>query len=897
MKLRFSLHFRTEYGQIPFVCGSVPELGGNDPDHALPMTFHPDFTWTLECDIERKPEEVLSYRYFIRNSDGSCMPEAGAPRRITLAPCFRLADFHDQWQGHSEEAPFLTAPFASIFYPQPVPSHKHTAHPPCEIRIRATVPLVGRDEEILICGEPACLGNWDTERARPMQPCGGSRWEICLPAEECPHSFRYKFLLRRPGAGTCWENGEDRTLVRPELPQGTLFTVEHAATGLPLGKPRFAGTAIPVFSLRSESGFGIGDFTDLKKMADWAVLTGQQVLQLLPVNDTTSTGTWTDSYPYSAISVMALHPIYLNPDAVGPLGNSRAAAGLARRRRLLNALPEIDYEAVLALKNEYIRLLFRQYAADTFADPGFQAFYRDNKSWLLPYAAFCTLREKYGTADFSRWESDAVYTPGIAERLNASGTSTRESLSVHFFVQYHLHRQLKDAVSYAHSKGIVLKGDIPIGITPHSVEAWTEPGYFHMDAQAGAPPDDFAVNGQNWGFPTYDWEAMARDRFGWWKRRFSRMAEYFDLYRIDHVLGFFRIWEIPRCETRGLMGHFSPALPFSADEIRSYGFDFRPGEHDRPCIRYPMLQERFGDTCERVMQEFLDSPAYEVFTLKPEFSTQRAIEEHFRNAQTPEDRNLMEGLVSLVSERLFLEDPHIPGRYHPRISAQNTYAYRCLDAGQQASYNRLYDDFFYRRHNDFWDRQARRKLPELIAATGMMACAEDLGMIPDCVPRVLRDLQIATLEIQRMPKDPALAFAVPARYPYLSVCTTGTHDTSTLREWWEEDRGKTEAYYRNILGEQDEAPRFCEPWICERIVRDHLESPAMLVILPWQDWMATDGRLRLENPARERINVPSNPRHYWRYRMHLALEYLLEQEEFNGKLKQTVTNCILHKNR
>ena len=387
-------------------------------------------------------------------------------------------------------------------------------------------------------------------------------------------------------------------------------------------------------------------------------------------------------------------------------------------------------------------------------------------------------------------------------------------MDYHCFVQYHLDKQLKEVCAYAHAKGVVFKGDLPIGISRTSVDAWCHPDLFNMDSQCGAPPDAFAVDGQNWGFPTYNWDKMAEDDYAWWKSRLGKMAEYFDAFRIDHILGFFRIWEIPVPEKSGLMGHFSPALPYTADEIRAKGLPF---------------------------------------------------------------------------EGIFLEDPHRKGYWHPRISAQFTEAYAKLNDWQKQVYNDLYNDFFYRRHNDFWKRQAMRKLPELLGATGMLACGEDLGMIPACVPEVMDAQKILSLEIQRMPKDPSQTFAIPSQYPYMSVCTTSTHDMSPLRAWWEEeDRTLIQRYYNEVLGREGEAPKECAPEICEQIIAQHLASPAMFTILPLQDWLGMSAELRYKDPSEERINVPAICPYYWRYRMHLTLEDLLSHTDFTAKVKAMV---------
>ena len=588
-----------------------------------------------------------------------------------------------------------------------------------------------------------------------------------------------------------------------------------------------AGTAVPVFSLRTEHSFGVGEFSDLKLLVDWAVKTGQKVIQLLPVNDTTMTWSRADSYPYNANSSFALHPQFIHLPSAGVPEDEE----YIKLREELDALPELDYERVNREKHRFLRKAFARTGRSVMSTAAYKDFYRKNESWLLPYAVFCVLRDEYGTADFSCWKSckdgesgHKDYSAYDAAESVRYAAAHKEDTGYWCFVQYHLHIQLLEARDYAHSKGVIFKGDLPIGVSRTSVDAWVDTGLFNMDSCAGAPPDAFSADGQNWGFPTYNWDEMSKDDYAWWKARLGRMAQYFDAFRIDHILGFFRIWEIPADASSGLMGHFSPALPYSSAEIAAKGFD----------ICRCAGRKRGGNV-------------------------------------------------------LFIPDPRRRGYWHPCISAKSTPVYAALDAERRSVFDSLYEDFFYSRHNRFWKESAMRKLPALLSATGMLACGEDLGMIPACVPEIMSEYQILTLEVQRMPKKIGERFASPADYPYYSVCTTSTHDTSTLRAWWEEDREQTEHYWREMLGEEGDAPDTCSPGICRRIVREHLQSPSMLAILPLQDWLSVDGNLRLADPAAERINIPSDPHHYWRYRMHLPIETLLLQDRFNADIREMVS--------
>ncbi len=668
---------------------------------------------------------------------------------------------------------------------------------------------------------------------------------------------------------------------------------------------RVAGVAVPIFSLKSEGSFGVGDFGDLKMLIDWAVATKQTAVQILPINDTTITNTWQDSYPYNSISIYAFHPQYVDLRQLPALKDEAKAKEYEAKRLELNALKQIDYEKVNEAKRAYLHDLFEQEGKKTLASAGYKTFYNNNEEWLLPYAAYSVLRDTYREPDFNRWPTYKTYNEEVAKVIFAPGSKSLKAAQFYLYIQYILHVQLLAASSYARANDVILKGDIPIGISRASVEAWVEPFYFNMNGSAGAPPDPFSANGQNWGFPTYNWDKMQQDGLRWWLKRFRKMQEYFSAYRIDHILGFFRIWEIPTHSVHGLLGQFFPSLPMTPSEIESYGLGFQKDFMTKPFINDELIEQRIGalrhyseedpgcwdgkDPVDYVHNTFMEHQHDDIWQMKPEFSTQRSIELFFSGKKKQRNLDMKEALYALISNVLFVEDYKCPGTYHPRISAQLDYIYQRLQSWEKEAFNRLYNEYFYRRHNQFWYDQAMKKLPGLIDATQMIVCGEDLGMVPDCVPWVMNQLQILSLEIQRMPKDPADDFGHVYRYPERSVCTTGTHDTETLRQWWELDRDLTIKYWKEELGETAECPGTATTKVCERIVRDHLQSPSLLCILPLQDWLAIDSTLRLEDTWAERINIPANPRHYWRYRMHLTLEQLLNATEFNEKIAGMIT--------
>lgn len=892
MILSFNIEYRTNWGEEVRVTGNLPELGDNDCGCGLSLCTTDGIHWTGLAPVHSEQSTfLLHYNYYIWR-DGEIIRKewSSQPRCLKLSGSdTKRYTIFDSWKNIPEDLSFYSSAFTEAILAR---KDYQPLHLTCRksILFKVYAPQVEPDCCLALCGNQPSLGNWDAAKAVPMSDENFPEWQVELDVQDLHFPLEYKFVILHKSDSKllAWEENPNRYLSKPSVSDNETLVIGDRYVTFNTARWKGAGVAVPVFSLRSEKSFGVGDFADLKRMVDWLVSTDQRVIQILPVNDTTITHKWTDSYPYSSISIYAFHPMYANLEAMGCLKDAAKMKHFDEEQSRLNALPTVDYEAVNDLKWEYFRLLFEQEGKDVLSSLDYLRFFTSNKEWLQPYAVFSYLRDKYRTADFHQWPEHSVYKTADIEKMCRKNAPHYKDISIYFYVQYHLHMQLSAAHTYARSKGVVLKGDIPIGISRNSVEAWTEPYYFNLDGQAGAPPDDFSVNGQNWGFPTYNWDAMAKDGYAWWMRRFKKMAEYFDAYRIDHILGFFRIWEIPMDAVHGLLGQFVPSLPMSKEEIESYGLSFRE-TYLQPYIHEYFLKQVFGPHTDYVKEHFIEQTnMWEVYKMRKEFDTQRKIEQYFDQKTDEASMWMREGLYALVSDVLFVRDHRHPDMYHPRIAAQHDFAYRSLNEGEKAAFNRLYDDYFYHRHNEFWREQAMKKLPQLTQSTRMLVCGEDLGMIPACVAWVMNDLRILSLEIQGMPKNPTQEFGRPTEYPFRSVCTISTHDMATLREWWQEDAGRAQRYYNNMLGHYGAAPAQASPELCEEIVRNNLYGSSMLCILSLQDWLSTDGKYRNSNAKEERINVPANPKHYWRYKMHLTIEELLKADDLNRRIRTLI---------
>lgn len=883
MKISFQIPYHTHWGE------DVRVLLSDDMVHPLHTRNGEIWRGCLELDTTTSPAE-LSYQYAIFQDDVCIRKEwNGVKRRLTINPAYARLILNDAWRDRPEDSYFYCSAFSGEEAPY-YPSGTEVSHVK-SILLKVRCPRFShKNWKLAVSGNQRILGEWDMKAPKMMQPCGPNEWCILLDATGIRYPFEYKYLAWDT-ENNCegeWICGNNRQISSLPLQEGDLLVISDDEVHFDLPAWKAAGVAIPVFSLRSEQSFGVGDFGDLKKMIDWAVLTGQKVVQILPINDTTITHTWTDSYPYNSISIYAFHPMHIDLNQLEALEDAGQRESFEQQRLKLNALPQVDYEAVNQYKLKYLHLLFQQMGETLLESTGFRQFFKENKHWLVPYSVFCYLRDKYGTPVFRNWPEHQVYHEEVISRMAEEDTACRPIARFNYFLQYVLHIQLRAASEYARSKGVLLKGDIPIGISPNSVEAWTEPHYFNLNGQAGAPPDPFSKTGQNWGFPTYNWDTMQQDGYKWWKKRFHKMAEYFDAYRIDHILGFFRIWEIPSHSVQGLLGQFVPALPMSAEEINRFGLFFRKEAFTKPYITESILEAKFGKLKEQVKQEYLFQITPHEYALRPEYNTQRQVEQHFLGKNDPQSNLLRNGLFELINNVLFVVDRKDPNLYHPRIAVQNEPVYESLTPSEKTAFDQLYTHYFYHRHNDFWYHEAMKKLPELTDSTRMLVCGEDLGMIPDCVKGVMDELRILSLEIQRMPKNPAETFGDPAHYPYRSVCTISTHDMSTLRGWWHEDANLTHRYFYDVLGGWGDYPTEAPGWLCDSIVLKHLLGNSMLCILSLQDWLSINEEVRYPDADAERINVPANPRHYWRYRMHITIEDLMQCTTLNDRIRDMI---------
>jgi len=879
MVIHFYIKYKTNFGQSLIIRLTDPVLS-TGADHDIKLNYLNDEYWYGNFDTDEQGiKDSLKYYYILR--------EYGKPDRNDLCKNRSLSikkieadeiNVFDDWQEYAlEETVFNSKPFTQVFGQAKVkePTCKKPTH---LFEVHAN--HLPDDKLLCICGAGKKMNDWDLSDPVIMKRKKNS-WtvKLNLAKENFPLEYKFGVYDIKQKKAIFLEDGSNRVIYhqgdKDKLNVFRQFTVFHQHTW------KGAGVNIQLSALKSENSWGIGDFTDLNLLTDWSVQTGIKLVQLLPINDTTATHDRKDSYPYSAISAFALHPVFLNIQKLAIAASLEFSDSLLQEVKDLNELPQLDYDSVISIKEKAIRLLYEKDKHSFKDDFAYFDFFDLNRHWLVPYAAFCFLRDKYNTADFTQWKEHQQFDEDAIQEFVSPDKPHYDDIAIHYFTQYHLHLQLIDAVEYAHKNGVIIKGDLPIGVGRFSVDTWMHPHLFHMDMQAGAPPDAFTVKGQNWSFPTYNWELMQHDDYAWWRQRMEHMTNYFDAIRIDHVLGFFRIWSIPMYAIDGIFGRFMPAYPLSINDFERAGISFNEDRLCNPYFTDDIINSTFGEHATWVKENVLEGGR-----IRDTFNTQQKVAAYF--VKHPEKSNVQQGLFDLLCNVVLLKDENKAHAYHFRISMQSTSSYQHMATHDQHLLNELYRQYFFENQNDLWYHEAQGKLDAIQKGTNMLICAEDLGMVPEMVEDVLKNREILSLQVQRMPKTSEDQYTHPKNASYLTVVTPSTHDMSTLREWWEEDKNGIQSFYNHFLGQQGTAPYYCEPWISREIIAQHMHSPAMWAVFLLQDLMAMDDHIRRENPADERINIPANPNHYWNYRMHITLEHLLEQETFSESLMKMV---------
>ncbi len=637
------------------------------------------------------------------------------------------------------------------------------------------------------------------------------------------------------------------------------------------------GTAVPVSALRAKNSLMCGEFLDLIPFADFCKKSGLSIIQILPVNDT-----GTESSPYSALSAFALHPIYISVCALPEfVSESGAAVKISALQKKHVSDKRFSYAEVRKEKLSLLHSIFNSKKESIITSAELQNWI-DKNDWIKVYTVFSYYKTKNNEASWKEWKS--FTNPGI-EQINAvwAKPELKEELLFFAWVQMRLDNQFTKASSYCKSLGIALKGDIPIMMNEDSSDAWAYPQFFIQSLRAGSPPDGPNPVGQSWGFPIYNWDALAKDDYSWWKNRLMVSSRYYSMFRIDHVLGFFRIWAAGEYDCTSAAGFPIPNAGISVTELYDAGFS----DDQIRWLSLPHVPTRSIEDVNNndylgthgLLAKIMDRIGNEeLWLFKPSVRGDRDI----WSSSLPHP--VKERLAQHWRDRCLISLDDIS--FCPSWIYQDSTAWKSLDYTMKEKLALIFENK-KKEMEVLWEKQARTLLSALKDTGNMTACAEDLGALPDSVPRVLQDLGIYGLRVirwYRLWNEQGQPFIPFNLYPELSVASTSVHDSSTLRIWWLTENDARD-FYTAFPPPPSITPGVYNPETARYLLEEAAKAASALCIHPVQDFLALYSAYYADDPQSERVNIPGSVSGFnWTYRLPCYIEELIQNVQLQKSI-------------
>ncbi|MDR0443322.1 MAG: 4-alpha-glucanotransferase [Treponema sp.] len=647
---------------------------------------------------------------------------------------------------------------------------------------------------------------------------------------------------------------------------------------------RLLGAAVPVGALRSKGGMGVGEFSDLAGFALLCKKMKLGLIQILPVNDTGF-----ESSPYSSLTAFGLHPLYLRIESLPEY----EAADRAIKKRIKDAREKFGNAArfshyqILKEKLEICRELFDANKTEIIksAGKGRLSDWIGQNSWVKQYAVYRRLKEVNNGKSWKEWPEHRTVSAQDIEKL-WNDKDLREDHIFWAWLQEALDVQFSIAAKAIADAGIILEGDLPILMNEDSCDAWAHPEIFIQELSAGAPPDMYSPDGQNWGFPIYNWENQEKDNYAWWRKRLAVAGKYYQAYRIDHVLGFFRIWASSHSDYSSSLGRFVPYAPITSGDLKKLGFDkgrirWISQPHIPTGELWDALKNNWGGpkndseiaaAADKAFSKALEQLNNEELWL---FKKKIKGEKDIDNLELhPAARKY---LLQKWHDRVFLE--YEKGRFAPLWYFRNARAWETFSVEEKREMEALIEKRRVKSEK-IWEAQGKRLLSVLVESSHMLPCAEDLGAVPACVPKVLSRLKILGLRVVRWFRDwdkdgqPYIPFE---KYPELSVCTGAVHDSSTIREWWEKEANQGQ--FAGFIG-VPALPKTYNPGAAKMILSKIAAARSRFRVFQIQDLLHLSNKWYTENPASERVNVPGTSNEFnWTYRLPATIEEIAKDKD------------------
>ena len=920
--VRFRVKCHTNFGEELFLVGDCDELGNWQPSGAQQL-FYDEQTdaWVGDvCFPLSTAARTIQYKYFLSGdvSDIRWEPEenhtihldvVSSPAYVEVSDTFRWAD--------PVMSVFTRTAFVDVItkrkYPLAPPRISPNAVLPNQISVNFSVmcPHVRRNQTLAIVGSCPELGEWEPENALPLADADFPLWSGALTVSRTSFPFEYKYVIYdKDEEDYIWESASNRichgitsNVVDTTYPATIIASDWYVSPNAEMFKGM--GIHCPLFSLRTAESCGIGQYSDVRRLVDMCRNIGATMIQLLPINDTTDKGDIHDSSPYKAISCFALHPIYINLLEILPNLPSEIYNDILSRRCEFEQRREVDYLQVYRFKMDTLHRIYSKIEADLDQNKEFKLFCSENEEWLKPYALFCYLRDENGTSNFREWHE---YSYVDADDIDQLAQDYHDQILFNYWVQYVCDRQFKASREYATASGIVLKCEIPYGVQANSAECWAHRKLFNLDSCIGAPPDSIHSEGSNFNTPSYNWEEMRADNYSWWKLRLKRCSELFHAAQLDHILGFFRTWQIPvDISVRSILGHYSPCNPLTREELESRGL-WDIDRFVKPYVRFHTLQQKFQDEAANVAREYFTprnvNPDDDYYDFQERCNTELKMEELLNSTIWDEGKrnHYKSCLLQLLSNVILIQDPDDENKFYfraevtvehveqtptgPRIFPSPSWLE--LDMKQRQTILEMYQDYNFARQVGIWVKEAIPKLEMLQNSSNLLLFAQETCSISNQIGHEVESKSILSLTVPRFPADSKKPFEPTTEFPYMAQCQFSLPDTSTIRGWWEENKNATLAYWQEELEEEEEpAPEFCFTNVMNKIVKKNLESKSMWCVFLLQDLVNLFDRLRRQYPDEERIYSPTK-KDMWVYRYPWTLEELVNDYDWTNVIHNLV---------
>ncbi|KAJ5075943.1 hypothetical protein M0811_06805 [Anaeramoeba ignava] len=939
--IRFKTSYKTYFGQKLFLTGNCKELGMNNLNKAIEMNFinHELENWQVDVGFNFiSKEKDIKFAFFIRDQNYKIITESSSrvlPIQSSVKRGFIQVSASFNGNSLPQDYIYNTSPFIKVFPKKFQMNSFVVSKIPLWESQNKKIPvhfqIIYSDElenyEIKLTGNSSSLGNFNLEKSIPLSNQNFPIWEtiVWMDKEEFPIQYQY-FLnpINSQNENQIENQIEKKNIIKDRIHNFQIskyydqeFIQDPQAIFIDSGKfnlenkqnpniKKVAGVSIPLFSLRSKKGLGVGEFTDIPILAKWAKSANFKFIQFLPVNDTRMTGTEKDANPFLISSSFALHPVYINLDQLNPPQNIMKIVEQKKMqfnkmipnekskksKKSIFKYSRFNYSEIISFKMEILKQIYQLRKEDILKNDKIHNFLAQNSFWLPAYAVYCTLSDKNSTFDFTQWKQYSKISNQEINYLLSPKSEIYEDAFFYVWLQFILDQQFSQAVKTTNSLGISLVGELPLSVNPKSADTWFYSDLFHQNHSLGLCPDYFDIRGQKWNLPVFNWKEIEKNNFEYLKRKIENLGKYFQAIRIDNISSWFRIWEVPNEFTQGIMGHFEPSIPIHKNELSSIGInDFK--RLCEPYLPLHVIVSYLGkENAENMIPIYFekDQENPELYKFKPDFDTQMKI------SMKMEDGELKEGLLGLLTEVCLIGKSNYEN-FFPRFNFHKTMSFQELDGNIQFNILKLFNQYFNERNENIWIQSGQTKLSLFTQTTEMLIIAEnfsnsdsDSNSDSTFIDMVLQQMKIPQLKMERIPKEKIKSpFNNIKSFEFNSIISTSTHETENIREWWEIMENK-DFYWKNILHRKKNPSYFAEVDICQQIVNQHLNSNSVICFIPIQDLFSLSPNLRIQNPKDERIfSFALNDDSQWKYQIQIPIEDLiLNEKEFTNKISKMI---------